>query len=194
MATQDPASSGINKWQDSINRAIGDAKWNVYDCDIQVAVNEINRHLSGTTGYRLLDWQLIKAMVWVESGAGSAAWKTRPMQIGVPGDPGLASLLSGKEGSDLILPPAWKAQLTVASVRTTPAVLKKLNPTANVLRPGQVLKYQKAAVQRVIVGWQVITSALIQRRYNGDGDPKYAEKLDYVLRVLRTAKVAPCTP
>ena len=29
------------------------------------------------------------------------------MQIGVPGDPGLASLLSTKEGGELILPPAW---------------------------------------------------------------------------------------
>jgi hypothetical protein len=39
----------------------------------------------------------------------------------VAGDPGLASLLSGKEGGDLISPPAWKGLLTISSARTIPA-------------------------------------------------------------------------
>ncbi|GBQ64437.1 LysM peptidoglycan-binding domain-containing protein [Komagataeibacter swingsii] len=42
------------------------------------------------------------------------------MQIGNPGDPGLTSLLSGKEGGDHIVPPAWKGRLTVGSARSNP--------------------------------------------------------------------------
>jgi hypothetical protein len=74
--------------------------------------------LSSVAGYRLLDWQLIKAMLWTETGAAHAEWNSRPMQIGVPGDPGLTSFLSGQEGGDLILPPNWKGKLTTGSVRT----------------------------------------------------------------------------
>jgi hypothetical protein len=60
-------------------------------------------------------------MIWTETGAASSEWKTRPMQIGVAGDPGLASLLSGKEGGELILPPDWRAKLTVTNVRLIPS-------------------------------------------------------------------------
>lgn len=67
-----------------------------------------------------LDWQLIKAMLWVETGADNPEWKTKPMQIGVPGDPGLASFLSGKEGDDAILPSSLRGRLTLASARTIP--------------------------------------------------------------------------
>jgi len=42
------------------------------------------------------------------------------MRIGVAGDPGLTALLSGKEGGELILPPAWKTRLTMTSARTNP--------------------------------------------------------------------------
>lgn len=62
MAVQAPPKTGFEKWQDGINKAAGDAKWNSWDCEIQMAVNEYNRHLSGTARYIALDWQLIKAM------------------------------------------------------------------------------------------------------------------------------------
>ncbi|WP_250153617.1 LysM peptidoglycan-binding domain-containing protein [Cedecea lapagei] len=112
--------TGFEKWQDGINKAPGDTRWNAWDCDIQRVVDGYNRHLSSTPGYRTLDWHLIKAMVWVETGALSSEWHFRPMQIGVMGDPGMTSFLSGKEGGELILPDAWKKQLTVATIRTTP--------------------------------------------------------------------------
>ena len=99
MVDQAPPKSGLEKWQDGLNTAVGNAQWNAWDCEIQLAVNEYNRHLAGTAGYVPLDWQLIKAMLWVETGADNAEWKTKPMQIGVPGDPGLASFLSDKEGA-----------------------------------------------------------------------------------------------
>ena len=84
------------KWMDGIDRAAGNPAWDIHDKEIQAALTEFNRHLSSTTGYQQLNWHFIKAMVWVESGAGSPAWRTSPIQIGNPGDPGLSSLLSGK--------------------------------------------------------------------------------------------------
>ena len=55
--------TGFEKWQDGLNAAVANDKWDAYDCEIQTAVNEFNRHLGGTAGYRSLDWQLIKAML-----------------------------------------------------------------------------------------------------------------------------------
>lgn len=106
---------------DGIDRAAGDAAWDIHDKEIQAAVAEFNQHLLGTTGYQSLHWHFIKAMIWVESGAGSPAWKTSPIQIGNPGDPGLSSLLSGQEGGELILPPQVKSTLTPLLATTTAA-------------------------------------------------------------------------
>ncbi|OED17960.1 LysM domain-containing protein [Burkholderia sp. A2] len=244
MAGQAPSKTGFEKWQDGIDKAVGDTRWDSWDCEIRMAVDEYNRHLSGIAGYRPLDWQLIKAMLWVESGAADSEWNSKPMRIGVSGDPGLASLLSGNEGGDLILPPAWNGQLTMGSVRSMPAhniragigyllmktahyeyrsvsnadvkiyevivkpgdsldkiakaqastvdTLRKLNPTATVLRPGQALKYQKASVQRVITSWRQISTTLIAQRYNGGGDFNYAAKLDYALKAIQKRTGAIC--
>lgn len=121
MVVQSSPKTGFEKWQDSINKAVGDTTWNEWDCEIQIAVNEYNRHLSSTAGYMSLDWQLIKAMVWVETGAESKKWKSNPMQIGNPGDPGLNALLSSNEGGELIIPPAWKNQLSIAAAIAIPS-------------------------------------------------------------------------
>jgi len=59
-----PPRTGFNKkWQDGIERAVGNPKWDAYDCETRTAVAELNRHLSDTAGYRPLGWQLIKAML-----------------------------------------------------------------------------------------------------------------------------------
>lgn len=239
MTTQ----TGLEKWQNGINQALTDAQWNAWDCEIQRAVNDYNQHLAGVAGYRALDWQLIKAMVWVETGAASDKWRSNPMQIGNPGDPGLAALLGGKEGGELIIPPAWQHRLTAGTATTivphnlragigyllmrmatyaiqsvpdedrtvyettlrpgdslaklakkygsTVAVLQRLNPGAQLLRPGQVVHYQKAAMKKVIVGWKRITPASIARYYNV-GDARYAAKLEYALSVIAKAKGAVC--
>ncbi|WP_373888520.1 LysM peptidoglycan-binding domain-containing protein [Massilia genomosp. 1] len=84
-------------------------------------MNEYNRHLGRTPAYVLLDWQIIKAMLWTESGAAAAQWKIKPMQIGVLGDPGMMSLLGDKEGGDLVMPPALRARLTGGTIRTIPS-------------------------------------------------------------------------
>ena len=76
---------------------------------------------------------------------------------------------------------------------TTVESLRKLNPsTADLLRPGRVLKYQKASIERVITGWRVISTSTIAQRYNGGGDPNYAKKLEYALSLIRKAKEAAC--
>jgi hypothetical protein len=120
MAKQ-ASMSALDRWEISLRSAVGASKWNAYDCELKSAVAEYNRHLGNTPGFRPLDWKLIKAMVWVETGADNAEWKTKPMQIGVQGDPGLAALLRGNEGGHLIIPPQWQGRLTVGSVRTLPS-------------------------------------------------------------------------
>lgn len=105
--------SPYEKWQDTINLSKTDNHWNDYDSDIKAATTQFNTHLLATKGYVALNWRLVKAMVWTESGGpNSDAWTSRPMQIGNPGDPGLGALLSNAEGGELILPPALKLQLT----------------------------------------------------------------------------------
>ncbi len=105
--------SDYEKWQDTINLSKTDSHWHDYDSDIKLAVIQFNAYLLTTKGYVALNWKLIKAILWTESGGpNSDAWTTRPMQIGNPGDPGLGSLLSNLEGGELILPPALKLQLT----------------------------------------------------------------------------------
>jgi len=120
MANPIPQKTGYEKWQGGLDKAVGDANWDIYDCEIQSAVGDFNRHLATTPGYIPVDWQLIKAMLWTETGAVNREWKSKPMQIGVQGDPGLTSLLSGKEGGDQILPPNVKDRLSVGAARTVP--------------------------------------------------------------------------
>ncbi len=233
-------------WCAGLAKAVDDPKWGFWDCETQVAVGEYNKHLAATPGFVALDWQLVKSMLWTETGANSPQWRTKPLQIGVPGDPGLSSLLGGKEGGELILLPEWQSRLTANAVKTIPEynlragigyllmrlsnseyrtvvadgatitkvtvksgdsldriaraqgsttdLLKRLNPAAAVLRPGQVLQVQKASVQRMITGWKPITTDNIADLYNGGGDSNYARKLDYALSLVKTGKVAVCTP
>ncbi len=112
------------KWQDTINLAKTDTRWNQHDILISATVLEFNGRLANFTGYRALDKKLIKAMVWVESGGpDNTAWNQRPMQIGNAGDPGLAALLGGKEGGDLILSAAQKTTLKASASGPGPNIL-----------------------------------------------------------------------
>lgn len=124
MSYAEPKHEGktpYEKWKETIDDSDINSQWNAYDCDIMMAVNEFNAYLSGTPGYRSLDWYLIKAMVWTETGGPSkAAWRANPMQIGNPGDPGLEALLSGKEGGDLIMPPNLKKNLNKNNAVSVP--------------------------------------------------------------------------
>ncbi|XYJ12059.1 LysM peptidoglycan-binding domain-containing protein [Telluria sp. B2] len=113
--------TAYERWQEGLDKAVRDKRWSAYDCEITVTVDEFNRHLLRTPGFKALDWKLIKAMLWTETGAAIPEWKTKPMQIGVAGDPGLKALLSRTEGGELILPPTWQARLSFGSVTTIPS-------------------------------------------------------------------------
>jgi hypothetical protein len=71
----DNSAPSFDKWRDGISAAVGDDRWNSWDNEVQLAVSEFNHHLIGNAGYRPLDWRIIKAMTWVESGANSSEWK-----------------------------------------------------------------------------------------------------------------------
>lgn len=83
---QKPASihktrSKFELWQDTIDHSSKDSRWNNYDCDIKRVVGEYNQHLLNQGHYRPLDWRLIKAMIWTESGGpDNRAWKRNPMR------------------------------------------------------------------------------------------------------------------
>lgn len=98
--------SGFDSWKDGIDKA--DEKWNAHDLEIKAAVQDYEFHLLSTTpGFPGLDWRLVKAMLWVESGARDSEWKIKPMQIGARLDLGLPALLGNIEGGWLIVPPSY---------------------------------------------------------------------------------------
>lgn len=132
--------SPYEKWQTTVDQARTDARWNEHDKLIIATVQAFNGQLTKSAGYRALDFKLVKAMLWVESGGpGNTAWTQRPMQIGNPGDPGLAALLGGKEGGDLIL---TAAQKKVLQSGTATPVTNILAGTAYLLMRAASYAYQ----------------------------------------------------
>lgn len=55
----------------------------------------------------------------------------------------------------------------------------KVKPTA--LRPGMVLSYDPARMERYVSGWRKFQTAIIADRYNGGGDAEYSAKLSHVM-------------
>ena len=92
---------------------------------------------------------------------------------------------------DAIVKPGDSIDRIARAVGSTPATMKHLNPGAFVLRPGQVLKYRKSSIKRVIAGWSAINSTTIALRYNV-GDTAYREKLDYALAAIIQRKDSAC--
>ena len=85
--------------------------WNLYDGHIVLTLAVYANHLRDAGGgFPFLDWRLVKAQIWVESGATDSHWYTAPMQIGVNDDPGLNNLLTSPHGK-LIMPPQFAMAL-----------------------------------------------------------------------------------
>jgi len=258
MAAQEANLSLFDKWKRYIDQAKGNPEWDKWDCEIQRAVSEYNHHLADTEGYVRLDWRYIKAIIWVESGAGKPDWNKKPMQIGNMGDPGLDALLADKgdrddkgneiyEAGDLVMPPGLKEKLQLGLAKTIPAyniragigyllmrakhyeyrstpsagntiykvkvksgdnasniaktygttvaMLEKLNPEINIsnIRPGMILKYQRASIKPIITGWRPMSIALIKELYNSPkGDSSYKRKLDYVWPLILNRGMTIC--
>ena len=107
----------LDKWCAGRRAAVSQEPetWDRYDGQIRVVTAIYTAHLSTTPGYIAPDFQKIKAMLWVETGAGISDWWTAPMQCGVRSDPGLGELLDKPQGH-LILPPQYRYLLTRANV------------------------------------------------------------------------------
>jgi hypothetical protein len=116
-----PPKTPFQLWKDTIDTASTNPAWHGYDAVIKSTVAKYNAHLKSAPGFTALDWRLIKAMLWTESGGPKIeAWKTQPMQIGNKDDPGLAALLGGKEGGELVMPSDIASGLTLQNVPTDP--------------------------------------------------------------------------
>ncbi|MDE1906100.1 MAG: LysM peptidoglycan-binding domain-containing protein [Rhodospirillales bacterium] len=94
--------------------------WNAYDQDIQSIVSAYNSYLQSTPGFSQLDWHLVKAMAWTETGPYAARdqWETAPMQSANPGDLGWSDLMRQQNKMQDIVPPNLRS--AVASARLTP--------------------------------------------------------------------------
>ncbi len=115
MSTAKPTDYEL--WQATINTSKTDPRWHGYDAEIAMAIGEFRSHLGTSAGYVGPSFDLIKAMVWTESGGPTkSAWNARLMQIGNPGDPGFGDLIAGNKGGELILPPTLKSTLTATTV------------------------------------------------------------------------------
>lgn len=110
----------LKAWEDDRSNAIASdaAPWDAYDTQIQLVTTVYNEHLKDVAGYTPLNWQIVKAITWVETGALAKEWKTAPMQIGNPGDPGLRDLLATPQGK-LILPQEYAQVLTLSNAAST---------------------------------------------------------------------------
>lgn len=127
MSAYDMPAAQYIHWPDSFYQST-DMR-DQYDHDIRQIVTTFNRYLrkeNPESNYQDLDWRLVKAMIWIESGHKYSAWRHRPMQIGNKGDAGLKALLhlkkirlkNGKtyiqsEGAELIIPPEYEGNLTL---------------------------------------------------------------------------------
>lgn len=94
--------------------------WNAYNQDIQSTVSAYNSYLQNTPGFSQLDWHLVKAMVWAETGpyALEHQWEKAPMQSANPGDLGWPDLMRQRDKMQDIVPPSLRS--AVASARLTP--------------------------------------------------------------------------
>jgi hypothetical protein len=105
------------KWKQTVNDGLTNKLWDEYDQLIKSEVASYNTRFEDTPGFGELDWLIVKAMLWSESGGPkSAAWTSRPMQIGNKGDPGYSTLKSSKEGADLIMSEELKIDIRTKNI------------------------------------------------------------------------------
>jgi len=76
---------------------------------------------------------------------------------------------------------------------STLEVMRKLNPHAITLRPGQSVNIQKASVQQVIAGWRPVTPMSVAVRYNSmRRDKNYAKKLSHAYGLVSQGREESC--
>ncbi len=112
MAQKKPQKTLYQLWQETVEDGLTNAAWDAYDTTLKLEVADYNSRLSGTPGYKKVDWLLIKAMLWTESGGPKGkTWKGRVLQIGNTDDPGYDVLKTGKEGASVVMSARMKADI-----------------------------------------------------------------------------------
>jgi len=103
------------RWKDTMKKGINDTRWDQYDKVIKGEVDAYAKKYKALESK--VDWLLLKAMLWSESGGPSnSTWNTRPFQIGNTGDPGYKVLKDGAEGASLIMSDALKKSIAAGSI------------------------------------------------------------------------------
>lgn len=107
------AETNWERWTKTVDDGITNKAWDEYDELIKTETADYNKRLAGTTRFVLIDWKMFKAMVWAESGGPSnKAWKTRPMQIGHPLDPGYGALKNQEGAARVVMSARLKEDIT----------------------------------------------------------------------------------
>lgn len=102
-------------WKDTMKAGLTDKRWDEYDALIKAQVADYAKRFKALENK--VDWKIIKAMVWTESGGiTSPQWKARTMQIGNSGDPAYAVLKDAQEGSDLVMSAELKLAIKTESI------------------------------------------------------------------------------
>ena len=129
MADFDKLDEDFKKTQDD---ALTNAEWDRYDKVIKTELDQYKVRLGTTPGFKEIPFNLVKAVLWIESGGpmkwsnakkalvANPEWKTRPMQIGVGADQGLPTLEQGREATLLVMSDALRQELP--KVRKVPEV------------------------------------------------------------------------
>lgn len=104
-------------WKRTVEDGVTNKAWDAYDQTIKAEVSAYNTRFAKTPNYKAVEWKLMKAMTWVESGAQSSDWKTFPMQIGkLPKDAGYSVIKGLKDGADVIMSDALKKDIKDGSI------------------------------------------------------------------------------
>jgi LysM repeat protein len=107
------------RWTSTIDTGKFEPNARVYDSTLQQHVGDYNRRLGAISGYVTVDWKLMRAVVWVESGGPKTlAWTGRVMHIGSSGDPRLSAVKSGEGATSVIVPQTTRDRLASADART----------------------------------------------------------------------------
>ena len=111
----------LKTWCDALDKdySIHRDAWNLHDHTIMLTVSDYNTWLDRKQGFSRLDWMMVKAQAWVETGANDPAWHGNVLQIGKHGDPGLHDFMT-LPNARLVLPPQYKPFLSVAAAQTVP--------------------------------------------------------------------------
>lgn len=85
-----------SSWTSTMDDGVTNDEWDKYDAVIKTEIDSYNARFVSSPGFSKLDWQVVKAVVWVESGGphkwegsklvANPVWTSRPMQIGNQGD------------------------------------------------------------------------------------------------------------